>query len=277
MTIQELANRIGLPKEAYHVALQVQISDGDYVAERKSFYEDMNAFLKQWDEKDHKYEWALSFYLRLSTEVYEQYKNEKLSDEVFDQTFYDLTIWCRECVRKHGVYGLEELWWLGQSVKMKLFRLGRLQFEPIELKDPLEGGGVRFEAGTKGLNVHIPADGPLDFPLCLEAFRRAEAFFSDRKDGKPAFYMCDSWLLSPALKELLPENSNIIRFQNLFQVVKIHHAFPQAEQRIFGKVLKDKTEYPEYTSLQKKAKAYVLDGKDLGIGIGIIENIDEYI
>ena len=277
MTIQELACRIRLPQEAYEAAWQVDISDADYAAEKKIFYEDIKAFLEGWKEKENKYTCALAFYLRISAEVYDRYVEEKIPDDVFDQTFYDITIWCRECVRKHGVYGLEELWWLGQSVKMNLFRLGRLQFEPVERKEPLEGNGVRIEAGTKGLNVHIPEDGPLDYGQCLESFRRAEEFFAGREKEKPAFYMCDSWLLSPALKELLPENSNIIRFQNLFRIVKVHYAFPQAEQRIFGEVLEDKTRYPEHTSLQKKAKAYVLEGKDPGIGIGVIENLDKYI
>ena len=196
---------------------------------------------------------------------------------MFDQTFYDLTIWCRECKRKHGVCGLEELWWLAQSVKEHLFRLGRLQFEPVVLKEPLEGNGVRIEAGAKGLNVHIPEGESLAFEKCMDSFRRAERFFAGRGEGKPEFYMCDSWLLSPALKELLPADSNIIRFQDLFRIVKVHYAFPQAEQRIFGDILEDKSRYPEDTSLRRKAKRYFQEGNDPGIGIGVIEDINKYI
>ena len=150
MKTDELAKRILLPREAYTAAVKVEISREEYVRERELFYQDIKSFLERWKGKEKRYTWALAFYLRLSAETYDKYQEEGIPDQVFDQTFYDLTIWCRECYRKYGVYGLEELWWLGQSVKMKLFRLGRLQFEPIRVKEPLEGNGIRIRAGTKG-------------------------------------------------------------------------------------------------------------------------------
>lgn len=277
MKTDELAKRILQPREDYSAAVKVEISGEEYARERELFYQDIKSFLERWKEKENRYTWALAFYLRLSAEVYDKYQEEGIPDQIFDQTFYDLTIWCRECFRKYGVYGLEELWWLGQSVKMKLFRLGRLQFEPIELKEPMEGNGIRIGAGTKGLNVHIPEDGPLKYEDCIDSFRQAELFFADREDDRPEFYMCDSWLLSPALEELLPKTSNIIRFQKLFRIVKVHYTFPQAEQRIFGEVLEDKSGYPENTLLQKKAKAYILEGKDPGIGVGVIDDVYRYM
>lgn len=279
MTLTELAERIDLPEEALGAAQKVELSDAEYQTCKELFDRDLGAFLKEWKEKEEpgRYTWALRFYLQLSADTWGQYQAEHIPEEVFDQTFYDLTIWCRECQRKHGVYGLEELWWLAQSVKEHLFRLGRLQFEPVVLKEPLEGNSVRIEAGAKGLNVHIPEGESLAFEKCMDSFRRAERFFADRGEGKPEFYMCDSWLLSPALKELLPADSNIIRFQDLFRIVKVHYAFPQAEQRIFGDILEDKSRYPEDTSLRRKAKRCFQEGKDPGIGIGVIENINKYI
>ena len=279
MTLTELAKRIDLPEEALWAAQKVDLSDAEYQTCKELFDRDLGAFLKECKEKEEpgRYTWALRFYLQLSVDTWEQYQAEHIPEEVFDQTFYDLTIWCRECKRKHGIYGLEELWWLAQSVKEHLFRLGRLQFEPIVLKEPLEGNGVRIEAGVKGLNVHIPEGEPLAFEKCMDSFRRAERFFAARGEGKPEFYMCDSWLLSPALKELLPADSNIIRFQDLFRIVKVHYAFPQAEQRIFGDILEDKSRYPEDTSLRRKAKRYFQEGNDPGIGIGVIEDINKYM
>ena len=221
MTLTELAKRIVLPEEALEAAQMVELSDAEYQTCKELFDRDLGAFLKEWKEKEElgRYTWALRFYLQLSVDTWEQYQAKHIPEEVFDQTFYDLTIWCRECKRKQGIYGLEELWWLAQSVKEHLFRLGRLQFEPIVLKEPLEGNGVRIKAGVKGLNVHIPEGESLAFEKCMDSFRRAEQFFAGRGEGKPEFYMCDSWLLSPALKELLPADSNIIRFQDLFRIV----------------------------------------------------------
>ena len=70
------------------------------------------------------------------------------------------------------------------------------------------------------------------------------------------------------LKEILPETSNIIRFQDFFEVTGTKYSFPQAEERIFGEILEDKGQYPEATSLQRKAKEYLLSRGDLGIGEG---------
>ena len=79
--------------------------------------------------------------------------------------------------------------------------------------------------------------------------------------------------MSPHLREMLPSDSNIIRFQEMYEVVKVHYDYPQAEQRIFGDVLEDKERYPEDTSLRRAAKQYLMSGKDIGIGIGVIDVI----
>ena len=78
-------------------------------------------------------------------------------------------------------------------------------------------------------------------------------------------------------QKLLSEESNIIRFQNLFEITKVHYAFPQAEQRVFGEILEDKSQYPEDTLLQRNLKKYLMDGKNPGIGTGFVKNIYQYI
>ena len=111
MTLTELAKRIDLPEEALEAAQMMELSDAEYQTCKELFDRDLGAFLKEWKEKEEpgRYIWALRFYLQLSADTWEQYQAEHIPEEVFDQTFYDLTIWCRECKRKHGVCGLEEL------------------------------------------------------------------------------------------------------------------------------------------------------------------------
>lgn len=264
MKIEELMERIRLPGEAREPMQKEQIAEEEYEVWKDKFYQDIRQFIGEWKEMDGKYVWALEFYLKLAMDTYEEYQERGYTDQVFDETFYDITIWCRECYRKHGVYGLDELWWLGQSVKLKLFRLGRLQFEPILVEKDMKGREQTIQAGTKALNVHIPEGEPLKMEACRESFGRAREFFGQEYQ----VYVCDSWLLSPHLEEVLPNTSNIIRFQKLFEVTDVGYQYPQAEQRIFGEILEDKRQYPENTTLQKRAKEYVLSGKDLGIGVG---------
>ena len=61
-----------------------------------------------------------------------------------------------------------------------------------------------------------------------------------------------------------------MKFQKRFQIQKVSYPYRQAEERIFGKVLESKEAYQEETSLQKKAKRYLLEGGDIGIGYGVI-------
>ena len=264
MKLKELMNIIHLPEEAQEVAMKFMLGEKEYQKEKEVFYNDTRDFLKKWKESENRFQWILAFYLKLTLEVYEEYQRQGIPEKVFEDTFYDITIWCEECYRKYGYYGLEEAGWIAFSIKMKLFRLGRLQFEPIVLSEEMVGKTGILKAGTSVLNVHIPAGEKMDFEECKKSFGQAEQFFGDSYEA----YVCDSWLLSPVLKELLPESSNIVRFQNLFEVVNVHHRFPQAEQRIFQDIREDKENYPENTSLQKKAKQYILSGNDIGIGVG---------
>lgn len=265
--------RIKLSEAAQSVARNQSMTKEEFLDWKSLFKTDLDQLIEEWKKTAHCYEKALYFYLRLACETYEDYQEKGISNQIYDDTFYDITIWCEECYRKHGVYGLEELWWLAQSVNMKLFRLGRLQFEPVCLEENMTGKDYVISRGTKVLNVHIPAGEPLDYEKCLESFRKAEEFFG--KKGQ--IYICDSWLLAPALKEMLSEQSNIIRFQNLFEITRVYDAFPQAEQRVFGKILEDKSQYPENTTLQRNLKKYLLDGKNPGIGAGFVKDIYQYI
>ena len=148
---------------------------------------------------------------------------------------------------------------------MELFRLGRLQFEPLILDQKL-AQKYHLLTGEKVLNVHIPAGERLDYCECQKSFESAKKFFSN----EDVIFICDSWLLSPELREILPETSNIIRFQKMYHIVEVHYDFPQAEERVFGEIRENKDAYPEENSLQRGLKQYLLTGKKVGIGRGVI-------
>ena len=96
------------------------------------------------------------------------------------------------------------------------------------------------------------------------SFRQAAEFFGKEYQ----VFVCDSWLLSPHLKEILPKMSNIVRFQDFFEIAEVGYDGLQPEMRIFGEVLADCRLYPEDTSLRKGAKEYLLSGRKLGTGAG---------
>ena len=131
-------------------------------------------------------------------------------------------------------------------------------------------GGRTYAAGTPILNVHIPAGEPLDVDTVRAAMEYAPRFYRAYFGQEFSLLHCHSWLLSPKLKMLLPEDSRIIRFQNLFTAFEADEE-RQAEERVFGFLAEDPAGYPENTSLQRKMKAALLAGVTFGMGRGIRE------
>lgn len=149
-----------------------------------------------------------------------------------------------------------------------MFRLGRLQFAPNALRDSVSIDGHNFPKGTPVLEVHIPAGEALDNNQVTQSLDLAPVFFRQYFNKDYALFHCFSWLLSPALKDILPEGSRIIHFQDRFTVYRTDDE-RQAEERVFGFLAKDAHAYPENTSLQRELKRYILAGKCVGMGAGV--------
>jgi hypothetical protein len=107
----------------------------------------------------------------------------------------------RDILRAHEVRGEQpfaDVEWIEVVWSGRLAELGRLQFESRE-------GGV--------LAVHIPESGPLTPAACDASFARAREVFPDQRIAS-----CHSWLLDSALADVLPADSNIVRFQRRFEL-----------------------------------------------------------
>ncbi len=70
------------------------------------------------------------------------------------------------------------------------------------------------KAGDPVINLHIPADGPMTPELCRDSFRRMLAFFRDIEHIDPKAFTCESWLLDPMFRRILPSTSNVVAFQD---------------------------------------------------------------
>ena len=89
---------------------------------------------------------------------------------------------------------------------------------------------------------------------------------------KNANIICESWLLVPELKKLLPEDSNIVKFQNQFIISKVDYDSPAFMDWIYSSRDIEYLNLPENTTLQKNLKKYLLSGKKFGWGYGIYSN-----
>lgn len=198
-----------------------------------------------------------------------KYDEMGIPEEIYLDTMSDIKIWCENNSNR----GLKNYGWLKNHVSFELFRLGRLQFQIYECKNKtLLYNKLPFSYGEKLIYVHIPQGEKLNYDECIKSFRTAGEFF--RKyfpDYSYKYYFCESWLLYEGNKDFMKDNSNIIKFSSIFNHAYSAKIDEQAIERIFGRRRLLKRNYPEKTSLQKNAKAYIRKGGKLGVGIGYID------
>ncbi|MEV0941480.1 acyltransferase domain-containing protein [Micromonospora wenchangensis] len=94
--------------------------------------------------------------------------------------------------------------WLTLHVRGGLYELGRLQ----------------HERGGTAIGLHVPDAGPLTPEAVDASLDEAREFFPRHfPDEHHTAFSCGSWLLDPQLRDYLPEDSNIIRFQRRFELL----------------------------------------------------------
>lgn len=225
----------------------------------------------------------LTYMLHYALEAYDKYKQLEIADDIFIATMRCFTRFIGECYVKTGNYAFDRGWWTGRQVSMKLFRIGELEYEMTNWKsEPV-------------ISIHIPSDSDISHEKCVESIKQAKDFFIKYfPDYSNCRYICDSWLLSPTLKELLPDTSRIIGFQNMFDIVE---SKPDSEsfiewvyrinafefvpkendagevEMVYQKKNINFDKLPEDTSLQKNIKSRIKAGGKIGDAFGILKTV----
>ncbi len=255
--IEEFIKQTGFCKEEEEHILSHSLSPAvlmDMYYKMKALDED---FLASLDDP----ETALYVIPQLACLCHRDYEIRGISDEIFYETMKDIALWAEDYRIKNNKIGLTETIWLMNHLRLSLFCLGSLQFEVVE-KIPEQYPD--YEGVT--LSLHIPKGADISSSAVEEAFSKALSFFGEDEIR----FICSSWLLSDELSSLLDEKSNIRIFAGKFSLVYSDMNNTQAEERIFGTVLEDKSLYPCSTSLQQKAKAFLLEGGLLPVSYGFL-------
>lgn len=242
-----------------------EISEEEYVENSMLFAKDREQFYERVMQKQNHRIHFLYYFSRMALQTWEQYVKKGISRRIYVDTFYDLTLWCGNCFRDFGEYGINEYGWFFRHLNLSLLRLGRLQYEIMESPWEIQAPSRKIQKGDLVISVHIPQGEKLDPNAVQSSLKQAYEFL-----GTDMPYLCHSWLLYPGLKEILNEDSNILKFQQEFHLLAVDYAEREGEQRIFTALKEKPQEYPENTTLQRNAKQYLLSGKRLGSGLGII-------
>ena len=193
-----------------------------------------------------------------------------IPEKVIVDTLRDIVICTEDFTKIKGELYLGQLKWLSLHLQLKLFCLGRLQFCMAKsMRDIAEAGVCE---GDPVLEIHIPRGGKLFTEDCLASIEQARIFFARYfPDFQYKVFTCWSWLLDGALKEYLPEDSNILRFGELF-----YRTYSERSNALLGSVFavniteENLAQTQAATAFAGRIKQAVLDGKSFHMVFGYI-------
>ena len=220
--------------------------------------------------------------------IYDKYQKKGINDEIFYDTMSDIKIWIDDHKARTNEDGLYELNWIMFHMSMNIFKIGRLQYQKFVwyFKTKYNNHGVKMGPGDKFINIHIPRGAKLDYDECVKSLDMAKEFF---KEYFPEFpndrYACHSWLLYSGNKNFMSENSNVLKFASLFEIIEESEDPESAYLWIYGKkyknpeLIKTRKEtgnyghldgLPQNSSLQKNTIDFIKNGGIFGEALGVI-------
>lgn len=211
------------------------------------------------------------FLMCLTPALHEKHQKAGLPEELYEKIQWDVYRKLMECHEVHGVWGTVCATWNARAFQLTRFQLGRLQFEPIYAYAPYEADGFKVNVGDVVINIHIPSGIPLTREACKDSLKQAYEWFAPLFGDGPVVLFCNSWLLSPEHREILPPESNIIGFMDLFRILPNEATVESNLWRIFGQPdCSDYASLPRKTSLQRIYADTLMAGKIPHTGKGFI-------
>ena len=267
-SLKEICSRIELQKEAEKAILAMEEKQ-EFSQEDKEIlrlteaenWEKARESLKKSIGEDPQGMKILCCMLKAAAISLEKYREQEIEDRVFDDTMKCFTRFVEEHKASYGIYGFDRDFWTGRQLSLQLFRLGELEYEKKGHKE-----------GERYISIHIPSDALLTPEKIRESLSRAKVFFGKQDPSWVNVpYKCCSWLLSPALKNLLGKDSRILKFQEMFQIEEVYKDSDEFMEWVFKRKDIPLEELPEDTSLQKNMKAHLLSGGWVGEGMGSLK------
>ena len=182
-------------------------------------------------------------FLCMAPKLHNRYKQKGIPDEIFYNTILDL----------------------------KIFALGRLQFEINNTWFDCIVNGKQISKNTKVLSVHIPRTGlPLIHDQVIQSYKMAQKFFKDEFQDDIIF-ICNSWLLYPWNRTVYKNGSNLAQFYDDFTIVSSGEYNNYDELwRLFDCKINDLNNLPNDTSLRRAFINRMINQEPIGHGTGVL-------
>ena len=264
MTIIELCHLIGIQDEVRDRITEYErcidfngIKQEIEQMKHPECWEDAIECLQRLLEPDEDGVKILTCQLHCACDAYAKYEELGISEQVFIATMKFFPRFVQDHKDKHGSYRFVWAWWAVRQLSMMEYRIGELEYE------------MRIEDDRRLIHIHIPADADLSTDKLRKSYLEAVDFF---KMYYPAYdgadMVCSSWLLAPSLKAVLPENSKILRFQQLFDIDEVEEDSLNFMDWVYGSKDIPLEELPEGTTLQRNLKPYLRNNGKIELASG---------
>lgn len=265
MEHNELYQRLGLPQQAVEALSEYgKTRSGSYLLKIEDLIADIGVMkgledkIKDFVGEDPDGFGMLWEELDIARKVFDEYQKLGICADIFDDTMKFCTRFLNEHYRIHGTYRFVWGWWFPRQLSMREYRIGALEYEFCEDR----------------VFIHIPSDADLSKPSVMDSLTRYHEFCGKYFPKCSGFSLCcESWLLSPALHKLLQKDSNILQFQDMFEITETDEESMAVMDWVFPGCAQGLEQLPETTSLQRNMKKYLLSGGKVGWSKGVLRRM----
>ena len=159
--------------------------------------------------------------------------------------------------RTYKAIRLSQMLWAIYFIRGRIIEIGNLQFE-YDSDDIIK--------------IHIPKNTDFDISKSKESIKQSKEIIKNTFRINDFKYVCNSWLLSNQIYEMIDKNTNISKFHDLFKVKDGE----DCEKDILNFVYRldkcdDYSLLETDTTLQLQIKNYLKSGKKIYLGLGVLK------
>ena len=157
---------------------------------------------------------------------------------------------------------ISQMLWASYFINLRIIEVGSLQYELVDI-NPITN------KKEKCIKIHIPRNTDLEIKNVKKSLIKSKDELTKYFKLNNLEYYCESWLLSKEVLKLLSNNSNILKFSNLFDIKSGSDCKKDILNFVFNEALPVKYEaLKDNTSLQRNLKDLLVNNGIIKIGIG---------
>ncbi len=264
--VETICEAINMPQQAAEKILQVLPQVAEFEEEingmnQRQLSENAWKSLKERLEPDPDGWKILSAMLVGAQQAAEDMKQAGNTPQQIWDTMGAFSRFVKEHFAELGRYGFDRDFWTWRQLCGQIVRLGCFEYE---VTDYLGTDWKGIAKGAPCVLIHIPGDS------CMTPAEQQQSIAQARSRWGKVPFLCFSWLMAPALEELLPPKSNLKVFRSQFQVFQTDLENKDYIRWVFNNTTACPEQWPEDTTLQRNIKGHILGGGTIGAAWGYL-------